>query len=153
MYCNAKGIPSPTANIPAIFYALLAFSINSSASVAEAFRSALEAIEPGQHEACKSIGMTELQTMAHVILPQAMVGACPNLVNLFIGNIKASSLAYMITVCEMMGMAINAASAAYYYLEVYLIAAVIYWVLCMVLEKSFWKLETHLNVFKEKRVQ
>ena len=48
----------------------------------------------------------------------------------------------------MMGMAVIAASEAYYYLEAYLITAVIYWVLCMALEKLFWKLEKHLTIFK-----
>ena len=131
MYCLSKGIPS-----------------NTSASVSEVFRSALEAIDGGQYEASLSIGMTGRQAMMRVMLPQAMVGACPNLVNLFIGNIKASSLAYMVAVSEMMGVAINAASAAYYYFEVYIIAAIIYWVLCIILEKAFWKLEKKLTVFK-----
>ena len=148
MYCNSIGVPSYTRYIPAVAYAMLAFSVNTSAGVAETFRSALEAIDGGQFEACLSVGMTGRQAMVHVMLPQALVGACPNLVNLFIGIIKASSLAYMVAVQEMMGAAINAASAAYYYLEVYLIAAVIYWVLGMILEKIFWRLEKRLNIFK-----
>lgn len=148
MYCLSKGIPSYTQAIPAIAYAMFAFCINTSASVSEVFRSALEAIDSGQYEASLSIGMTGRQAMMRVMLPQAMVGACPNLVNLFIGNIKASSLAYMVAVSEMMGVAINAASAAYYYFEVYIIAAIIYWVLCIILEKAFWKLEKKLTVFK-----
>ena len=148
MYCQSVGIPSYTQYIPAVVYAMLAFSINTSAGTAETFRSALESIDGGQYEAGLSVGMTGRQAMCRVMLPQAMVEACPNLVNLFIGNIKASSLAYMVTVCEMMGMAVIAASEAYYYLEAYLITAVIYWVLCMVLEKLFWKLEKHLTIFK-----
>ncbi|MBQ2753331.1 MAG: amino acid ABC transporter permease, partial [Firmicutes bacterium] len=130
MYCQSAGIPSFTKYIPAIAYAMVAFCINTSASVSEVFRSALEAIDEGQYEACLSVGMTGKQAMLLVMLPQAMVGACPNLVNLFIGNIKASSLAYMVSVAEMMGVAINAASAAYFYFEVYILAAVIYWILC-----------------------
>ena len=148
MYCNSIGIESYTKNIPAVAYAMLAFVISTSASVSEAFRSALEAIDGGQYEACLSVGMTGRQAMLHVMFPQAMVGVCPNLVNLFIGNIKASSLAYMVAVQEMMGVAINAASAAYYYLEVYLLAAVIYWILCIILENVFWKLEKRLNIFR-----
>lgn len=150
MYCQSKGIPTFTQNIPAVVYAMLAFSINTSASTAETFRSALESIDGGQYEAALSVGMTSRQAILLVVLPQAMVEACPNLVNLFIGNIKASSLAYMVTVCEVMGMAVIAASQAYYYLEAYLVTAVIYWILCIVLEKLFWKLEKRLIVFKER---
>lgn len=148
MYCQSAGLPNYTQYIPAVVYALLAFSINTSASTAESFRSALESIDSGQYEAGLSVGMTGRQAMWRVMLPQAMVAACPNLVNLFIGCIKTSSLAYMVTVCEMMGMAVIAASEAYYYLETYLMTAVIYWVLCMVLEKLFWKMEKRLTIFK-----
>lgn len=148
MYCNSAGIESFTKYIPAMAYAILAFSVNTSASTAETFRSSLEAIDTGQYEASLSVGMTGRQAMLKVMLPQALVSACPNLVNLFVGNIKASSLAYMITICEMMGAAINIASIAYDYLEVYLIAAVIYWLLCILLEKIFYKLEKRLNVYK-----
>lgn len=148
MYCISSGGESIIKNIPPLFYAVLAFSINTSAYVSEAFRSSLEAIEPGQHEACKSIGMTELQAMIKILIPQALATATPNLVNLFVGNVKGSTLAYMISVHEMMGVAVAEANKAYRYIEVYVITAVIYWLLCFILEQLFKKVEIRQNRYK-----
>ena len=148
MYSMAVGGESIIKNIPPLFYAILAFSINTSAYVSETFRSSLEAVEHGQHEACKSVGMTEFQAMTRIMIPQAMATATPNLVNLFVGNIKGSTLAYMISVHEMMGIAVAEANKAYRYIEVYIITAVIYWALCFVLEQMFKKLEIRQNRYK-----
>lgn len=148
MYSMSVGGESLIKNIPPLFYAVLAFSINTSAYVSETFRSSLEAIDQGQHEACKSVGMTEFQAMTRIMIPQAMATATPNLVNLFVGNIKGSTLAYMISVHEMMGVAVAEANKAYRYIEVYIITAVIYWALCFVLEQAFKKLEIRQNRYK-----
>ena len=148
MYSMSIGGGSIIKNIPPLFYAVLAFSINTSAYVSETFRSSLEAIEPGQHEACKSIGMTEAQSMFKILIPQALATATPNLVNLFVGNIKGSTLAYMISVHEMMGVAVAQANKAYRYIEVYIITAVIYWALCFILEQCLKKVEIRQNRYK-----
>lgn len=148
MYCQSAGIPSFTKYIPPLAYAVLAFSVNTSAYVSEAFRSALESIDGGQHEACRSIGMTEFQAMRKILLPQAFTIAVPNLVNLFLGNIKGSTLAYMISVHEMMGVAVVEANKAYNYIEVYIITAVIYWFLCFLLERFFGSMELRMTRYK-----
>lgn len=148
MYCISVGGDSIIKNIPPLFYAVLAFSINTSAYVSETFRSSLDAIEIGQHEACKSIGMTEFQAMTRILIPQALATAVPNLVNLFVGNVKGSTLAYMISVHEMMGIAVAEANKAYRYIEVYVITALIYWGLCFVLEQIFKKVEIRQNRYK-----
>ncbi|SMC46236.1 amino acid ABC transporter permease [Papillibacter cinnamivorans] len=148
MYCQSVGIDNLAKNIPPLAFAVFAFSVNTSAYVSEVFRSALDSLDKGQREACSSIGMTSFQTMAHILLPQAMVAAIPNLVNLFLGNIKASTLAYMISVHEMMGVAVVLANRAYNYLEIYIVTAVIYWLLCVLLERVFARMEFRFSRYK-----
>ena len=148
MYCQSVGISNFTKFIPPLAFAIFAFSVNTSAYVSEVFRSALESLDKGQHEACSSIGMTTFQTMRHILLPQAMVAASPNLVNLFLGNIKASTLAYMISVHEMMGVAVVLANKAFNYMEIYIVTAVIYWLLCVLLERLFVIMEIRLSRYK-----
>ena len=148
MYCQSIGIDSFTKYIPPVAFAILAFSLNTSAYVSEVIRSSLEALDAGQHDACLSIGMTSFQTMTHILLPQAMVAACPNLVNLFLGNIKASTLAAMISIKEMMGVAVILANTAFNYIEIYIVTAFIYWVLCILLEKAFGRMEVYLTRYK-----
>lgn len=148
LYCQSIGIDNLTKYIPPVAFAILAFSINMSAYVAEVVRSALDSLDVGQHEACLSIGMTPFHTMAHILLPQAMVAAIPNLVNQFIGNIKASTLAYMISVNEMMGVAVKLANRAFNYIEIYIVTAIIYWALCILLERAFGNMEARLTRFK-----
>ena len=86
--------------------------------------------------------------MTRILIPQALATAVPNLVNLFVGNVKGSTLAYMISVHEMMGIAVAEANKAYRYIEVYVITALIYWGLCFVLEQIFKKVEIRQNRYK-----
>ena len=81
--------------------AVIVFSINEGAYMAEIIRAALESVPAGQMEAGRCVGMTYLQTMRRIILPQAMRTAFPSLSNSLISMIKDTSLAANITVTEM----------------------------------------------------
>ena len=78
------------------FAAITACSINSGAYVAEIFRSGIQSIDKGQMEAGRSLGMTWLQTMWHIILPQAVKRVIPQIGNEFIALLKDSSLVSVI---------------------------------------------------------
>ena len=78
------------------FAAITACSINSGAYVAEIFRSGIQSIDKGQMEAGRSLGMTWLQTMWHIILPQAVKLVIPQIGNEFIALLKDSSLVSVI---------------------------------------------------------
>src|SRR5699024_1587798 len=78
--------------------AIIAFSLNTSSYLAEIFRSGVEYVDKGQAEAATSAGMTYAQDMQGIVLPKAVPNALPAAVNMFIGLIKNSSLAFTIVV-------------------------------------------------------
>ena len=80
--------------------ALLVVSINTGAYMAESVRGGILSIDPGQTEAAMAIGMTHVQTMVHVILPQAIKNIIPQIGNNFIINIKDSSVMFVIGFVE-----------------------------------------------------
>ena len=80
-------------NISKVIVAFLAFGINSSAYVAEIFRSGIMSVDPGQFEAGRSLGFSYSQTMFHIIMPQAFKNILPALGNEFIVLLKETSVA------------------------------------------------------------
>jgi len=131
-------------SIPALAYALVVFSINTGAYLTETIRGAIEAVEIGQYEAAYSIGMTNQQTFRRIVLPQAFLVALPNLGNTIIALLKDTSLAYVITVMEIMGSARRAAGQSYRYFEAFVAAAIIYWAICIVMEIAVSRFEKRM---------
>ena len=115
--------------------AVLVFSINEGAYCAETMRAAIESIPRGQLEAGVCVGMSWLQTMFHVILPQAFRTAFPPLSNSLISMLKDTSLAANITVMEMFMVTQRIASRYYEHLALYIEVALIYLLFCTVLTK------------------
>ena len=76
--------------------AILVVSINTGAYMAESVRGGIISIDPGQTEGAKAIGMTHVQTMLHVILPQAIRNILPQIGNNFIINVKDTSVMFII---------------------------------------------------------
>ena len=120
--------------IKPIAYALIVFSLNTGAYLTETVRSAIEAIDEGQREAAYSIGMTGWQTNYRIILPQAFLVALPNLGNTIIALVKDTSLAYTITIIEILNRARLLASGYSRTFEAYFGAALVYWVICLFVE-------------------
>ena len=79
-------------NVSKVLVAVLAFGLNSGAYVAEIFRSGIMSIDQGQFEAGRAIGMTYIQTMRHIIIPQAFKNVLPALGNEFIVLMKETSV-------------------------------------------------------------
>lgn len=117
------------------FYALLAFSINLGAYLSETIRSAIESVDRGQFEAAKAIGMTPTQMMLKIIFPQALSVAIPNLGNMFISTIKDTSLVFIIGVIDIMGQAKILGSRGLAFFEVYIAVSIVYWILCILVER------------------
>jgi len=110
--------------------AVIAMSINTSAYQAEYFRGAMQSIGSDQREAALSIGMSNIQYIFHILIPQMLRIVIPSWSNEAILMLKASSLAFMVTVPELMARGRIIASDNYRYVEVFVIVAVIY--LCVV---------------------
>lgn len=122
-------IPAVLGHANGIVAAIVALSLNAGAYIAETFRAGIQSINKGQMEAARSLGMTHVQAMKNVILPQALKRILPPLGNEFVSLIKDSSLASTIATPELMYWS-QAMNAQYYRVwEPYLTSAFIYLVL------------------------
>lgn len=124
-----------------IFYAYIIFTLNTTAILSEVFRSAILTVNKGQMEAALTSGLTKTQAYVRIIIPQAFRVALPNIANTTIGLMKSTSLAFMMTVKDITAIAKTEAAFGYNYIEAYLDIAVIYILLCTVLQIAFRFLE------------
>lgn len=146
-YTNSKyNMDYDISNIPAMYFLFVSFSLNVGAYLSETIRSAINSVNVGQMEAAYSIGMTTPQALRRIIMPQAMVVALPNIGNQFIALLKDTSLAFAAAVPEIIGHAKIIAGRTSKFFEVYIVAAVLYWLICIVLERLLLYLErVHLK--------
>lgn len=133
-------------NIPAMFFVFLAFALNESAYTSETIRGAILSVDKKEIEAGQSIGMTSLTIMRRIILPQALLVAIPNLGNTLISLIKSTSLAFTVSVMDVMASAKVIAGRNMRFFEVYIAVAIIYWIVCFLVEIVIKKLENVLNI-------
>src|SRR3989344_5497090 len=111
--------------------AILALSLNLSAFVAETVRAGIESIPAGQFESAYALGMNKFQAMWHIIFPQAIKNMIPNLMGLYINEIKNSSLASVIAVGELLHQSNTLISNTYRPLEIYTTVAIMYLVIIL----------------------
>lgn len=121
------------------------FGINSGAYIAEIIRAGIESIDKGQMEAGRSLGLSNLQTMKLIILPQAVKNILPALGNEFISLIKETSVAGYIALTDLLKAAQYVSSRTWKPLPPLLIAAAIYLVLVVGLTKLLSILERRLS--------
>ncbi|AZV93636.1 ABC transporter permease [Bordetella sp. J329] len=126
------------------YCALLAFTLNTAAYQAEIFRGSLMAIPKGQYEACQALGLGPATAMLRVILPQSMLVAIGPLGNELILMIKASAIASLVTVYDVMGVARLAFSRSFNF-EVYLWAAVLYLIIVEIIRRVLKRIESRLS--------
>ena len=108
---------------------VIALCLNSGAYLSEIIRSGIQAIDGGQTEAARSLGMTQGQNMRYIVLPQAIKNILPAIANEFVTIIKESSICWTIGVQEVM-FAVNSVKAATYFIgEPLIIAACVYFCL------------------------
>ena len=106
--------------------AIFIISINTGAYMAEIVRSGIQSVDVGQNEAARSLGMSSMQTMMSVILPQAIKNAFPAIGNELIVNIKDSSVLMIISITELMFQSNSIAGTTYRFTETYFVTAMIY---------------------------
>lgn len=125
--------------------AIIAFSLNVGGYAAEVIRAAILSVPKGQWEAGHTIGMSHRQSLVRIILPQAARVSVPPLSNTFISLVKDTSLASLILVTELFRQAQQVAAFSQEFMLLYLEAAVIYWVICLVLSSGQSLLEKRLD--------
>ncbi len=119
----------PVLNLSSFMWVAIALCINSSAYVSEVIRSGIQAVDKGQTEAARSLGLSESQTMMKIILPQAIRNILPALGNEFIMMLKETSLASTFFLYDLMTVCNVVKGAEYLTIEPMTIVAIIY--LCM----------------------
>jgi cystine transport system permease protein len=139
------GLPSLGVLIDPWPSAILAFSINVGGYAAEVIRAAILSVPQGQWEAAYMIGMPHRRALRRIILPQAARVSVPPLSNTFISLVKDTSLASLILVTELFREAQQVAAFSQEFMLLYLEAALVYWVICLVLSTGQSLLEKRLD--------
>lgn len=125
---------------------VIIISLNAGAFLAEIFRGGIQAIDSGQMEAARSLGLSFGKAMRKVILPQAVKNMIPAILNQFITSLKDTSLLMIIGVADLMGKGQIAYKTNYKTFETMLIIALIYYLVIKVLSTLFKKIERKLKV-------
>ena len=137
-----KVLPFSMSDTTCIVVALI---VNSSAYVAEVIRAGIQAVDKGQTEAAKSLGMSDKNTMRYIILPQAVKNILPALGNEFIVMVKATSLASVFFVGELMTSYKTVQSSTFLAIPTLTIVGIIYFAVNFVLSKLLKVFERRLQ--------
>jgi polar amino acid transport system permease protein len=128
-------------DVPAFGAAVIGLTFHNAAYMAEIFRSGVQSVPKGQTESARSVGMSRAQALKIVVAPQAFRAILPALGNQFIIALKDTSVASFITVPELFLQAQKVAAATYEPLKYYLISAVYYLVIVLLLTALLRRLE------------
>ena len=139
------GLPSLGVLIDPFPAAVACFAINEGAYCAETIRAALESVPKGQMEAGQCVGMSYLQIIRRILLPQALRTAFPTLASTLIAMVKDTSLAANITVTEMFMTTQRIVARTYEPLALYIEVGLVYLLFCTVLTRLQAVGERYLN--------
>ena len=128
-YYGLPQVMSFLAQIDGVTATILGLTLHFSAYMAESIRAAIVGVDRSQTEAALSIGMTNVQLMRRIVLPQAARVAAPTLMNYFVDMIKSTSLAFTLGVTELMGATQKEAASSFLYFESFIMVAIVYWVM------------------------
>lgn len=123
---------------------ILALSLNYGAYMTEIFRAGIQAVSPGQWQAAAALGMSRWQTLRFIVLPQAIRTVIPAIGNQFISMQKDSTLVSLMGIWEITYRANRLARKDSKFMEMFLLAAAVYWVLTIVSEWLQRKLEERM---------
>jgi L-cystine transport system permease protein len=127
--------------VSSMMVAVIALSLPASIGMSDIFRGALESIDKSQFDAAFAIGHTNSAMFLRIILPQMVPVSLPMTGNVCIGMIKAVAVATIIGVADILNTALMEATINYRYLEAYFAAALIYWGVCILVERLFLHIE------------
>lgn len=125
--------------------AVIGLTLNAASYMTEDMRGAISSVSEGQIDAGLSVGMTNMQVMWYITLPQAARIAMPVLGNEFVSLVKNSSMAFTLGVREIMAESSLLGTSSSHYMEAYLDAFIIYFILCKAIALVQRALERRLN--------
>lgn len=130
--------------LPAIPAGIMALSVCYGAYMTETVRAGIQSIRIGQSEAARALGMNERQVMRRVVFPQALRVIVPPISNEFIAMVKDSSLVSLMGVWELSFRALKMGRRYFQSLEMLILVAIIYWVMCIILQAIQERIEKHM---------
>lgn len=139
------GLPSFNVQLSPVVSGVLVLTLNAAAYLSETVRAAILGVGKGQREAAYSLGLSQRETMRFIVLPQAARLALPSLSNTLIGLIKDTSLVSVISVVELMYSAKIVMARTFEPFGPYVMAALMYWLICSLLELLQGRLERHFS--------
>lgn len=128
-------------NLTPVFAGILVTVLNTGAYMSETVRAGIKSIDAGQREGALAMGMSPMQAMFYVILPQAFKNIIPEMANTFLTNLKMTSVLNVIGIQELFMQAKTVGGTYYKYFESYLVIALIYLVLCVAFNRLFLFIE------------
>ena len=131
-----------------LWYAVIVFTLNTTALLLEVFRSALLSVSKGQMEAGLTIGLSRFQTNVQIIIPQALTSALPNICNLTVNLVKGTSLAFFMGIRDIMAAAKIQASYGYNYIEAYLEVFILYVIVCTAVQVLYKIFEKRAGLYR-----
>ena len=129
-----------------LYFVLVAYGLNNAAFMSEIIRSAILSVPAGQREAAYSVGLRRWQALRRVILPQAFLTAFPVFGTRVVNTFESPSLAFTLGILDMIGQAQAIGHRTYHELEGYVVLAIIFIVVSLLLEKIFTSAEKRLIV-------
>ncbi|WP_338136475.1 amino acid ABC transporter permease [Mammaliicoccus vitulinus] len=126
---------------------LFVFTLHSAAYLTEVMRSGLKSVDESQIEAAVTVGLKRRHILTRIVIPQAIGYAIPNLGNQFIALIKGTAIAFVVQVTEILAISQIIANDGYRFVEVYIIASAIYWMMALVFEWIFGKMESRVGKY------
>ena len=139
-------LPQLGITISALLSAILALGLNTAAYQAEYFRGAIQSVKRGQMLAARSLGMSLPQSIRYVILPQALRLVIPAWSNELILMLKGSSIVYIVTILDIMGESKRIANKYFNYLDVYVVAALFYLALVLIVSLLLREVERRVRI-------
>lgn len=132
-------------DFPRFASGILALGLNSGAYIAEIVRAGIQAVDKGQTEAARSLGMPQGMAMRSVVLPQAFKNILPALGNEFVTIIKESSIVMVIGITELMFNTSQVYSSSYRYFESLIVCALVYFVMTFTTSRLLSLLERRMH--------
>ncbi len=126
---------------------LFVFTLYSAAYLTEVMRGGLRSVDDKQIEAALTVGLRKRHILMRIVIPQALGYAIPNLGNQFIALIKGTAIAFVVQVTEILAISQIIANDGYRFVEVYIIASAIYWIMAIFFEWIFGKMENRVGKY------
>jgi len=140
------GLPGIGIRVPPLVSMMLSLGLIAGAYLGEVFRGALDSVDPNEVMAAEAMGMSRLQTLIAIEIPQMLRVSVPGMINEFTTILKYSPFAYTVGIPEVMKQAMALSATTLRGVEIFLAAGILYFLIYKVLVSAVWALERRFRV-------